>query len=128
MSAAVSLPVLVVEDDPLLRNLYRSVLKQAGYNVIDVEDGVAALRAVESTRPAAVVLDLGLPGLDGRDVHRELRAHEHTRDIPVIVVSGGDTSDLQTPEFACIFKKPLNPDSLLSAIEACLRRRRYAST
>jgi DNA-binding response OmpR family regulator len=124
MSAAVSLPVLVVEDDPSLRNLYRSVLKQAGYAVVDVEDGVAALRALETTLPAAVVLDLGLPGLDGRDVHRELRAHDQTRDIPVIVVSGEDTSDLQESEFACIFKKPLNIDNLLWAIEDCLRRRR----
>ena len=128
MSAVVSLPVLLVEDDPSLRRLYRSVLKQAGYNVVDVEDGVAALRALETTLPAAVVLDLGLPGLDGRDFHRELLAHEHTREIPVIVVSGGDTSDLQESEFASIFKKPLNPDSLLGAIEDCLRRRRYAST
>jgi DNA-binding response OmpR family regulator len=117
-----------VEDDPDLRNLYRLVLRQAGYAVIDVEDGVAALRALEATRPAAVVLDLALPGLDGRDLHREMKAHQQTRDIPVIVVSGHDTSDLQESEFACIFKKPLNPDTLLSAIEDCIRRRRYAST
>ena len=120
--------MLVVEDDPALRNLYRSALRQAGYAVIDVEDGVAALRALESTRPAAVVLDLALPGIDGRDLHRELRAHPHTRDIPVIVVSGEDTTDLRESEFACILKKPLNLDTLLAAIEDCLRRRRYAST
>ena len=123
-----SLPILVVEDDPDLRNLYRLVLKQAGYAVIDVEDGVAALRALEGTRPAAVVLDLALPGLDGRDLHREMKAHHQTKDIPVIVVSGHDTSDLQESEFACIFKKPLNLDTLLSAIEDCTRWRRYAST
>ena len=128
MSAAASTPVLVVEDDPSLRNLYRTVLRQAGYAVIDVEDGVGALRVLESTRPAAVILDLGLPGIDGRDVHRELRAHNETRNIPVIVVSGEDTSDLQQAEFACIFRKPLSLDTLLSAIEDCIRRRRYAAT
>ena len=119
-----SLPVLVVEDDPDLRNLYRSVLRQAGYAVIDVEDGLAALRALELNRPAAVVLDLGLPVLGGRDLHREIKSHVHTRDIPVIVISGEDTSDLEPSEFACILRKPMNPDMLLTAIKECIRRRR----
>ena len=124
MATISALPILVVEDDPALRNLYRSLLRQEGYPVIDVEDGVAALRALEATRPAAIVLDLALPRLDGRDVHREIKSNDRTKDIPVIVVSGHDTSDLRDAEFACILKKPLNPDTLLSAVEECIRRRR----
>ena len=116
-------PVLVVEDDPALRNLYRSLLREEGYAVIDVEDGISALRALEATRPAAIILDLALPRLDGRDVHRELKSNEGTKNIPVIVISGHDTSDLRDSEFACILKKPLNADTLLAAVANCVRRR-----
>jgi DNA-binding response OmpR family regulator len=125
VSAALSeLPILVVEDDPGLRNLYRSMLRGAGYAVIDVGDGLAALRALETVRPAAVVLDLALPRLSGRDVHREMQSHPDTRDIPIIVVSGTDTSDLRDSDFACIFRKPLHPDTLIVALQDCVRRRR----
>ena len=125
MSAALSeLPILVVEDDAGLRNLYRSLLRGAGYAVIDVEDGLAALRALETVRPAAVVLDLALPRLSGRDVQREMQSHADTRDIPIIVVSGTDTSDLRDSDFACIIRKPLHPDTLIVALQDCVRRRR----
>lgn len=124
MSAAVSeFPILVVEDDAVLRKLYRSLLRQAGYLVIDVEDGLDALRALEATRPAAVVLDLALPRLSGRDVHREMKAHRDTRDIPIIVVSGTDTSDLDEADFACILRKPLHPENLIAALEGCIGKR-----
>lgn len=114
--------MLVVEDDPTLRSLYRSLLCSAGYPVIDVDDGLAALRVLETTRPAAVVLDLALPRLDGRDVRQEMKSREEMEDIPVIVVSGTDTSDLNESDFSCILRKPINPDSLLSALQACIRR------
>ena len=117
-----NLPILVVEDDPSLRNLYRSLLRQAGYTVIGVGDGLAALHTMEATRPAAVILDLALPHLDGRDVHREMKANPSTRGIPVIVVSGTDTSDLLESDFACILHKPLNPDALLAAVHDSIRR------
>jgi DNA-binding response OmpR family regulator len=115
--------VLVVEDDADLRNLYRSILRRAGYSVVDVADGLSALQTLEATRPAAIVLDLALPRLDGRDVHRELKSNDATRSIPVVVVSGTDTSDLNAEDFACILRKPLHADTLLEAVENCIRRR-----
>ena len=115
--------VLVVEDDPTLRELYRSTLRGAGYAVVAVGDGVDALRRVERDTPDAVVLDLGLPRLNGRDVQRELKSAPDTRHIPIVVVSGHDTSDLDETDFACILQKPVNPDSLLSAVQNCVRRR-----
>jgi DNA-binding response OmpR family regulator len=121
---AVSAPVLVVEDDPLLRDLYRSSLRQAGYAVIDVEDGVAALRALEARRPAAVVLDLALPRLSGRDVHREMKSHPDMKGIPVIVVSGSDISDLNAADFSSILTKPLKLDNLTAAVDDGIRRAR----
>ena len=119
--ATTGLSVLVVEDDPALRRLYRTILREAGYLVMDVEDGVAALRTLETHLPAAIVLDLALPRLDGRDVHREMQSHSDLRDIPVIVVTGTDTSDLNEKDFACVLHKPLHPDNLVEAVQKCIR-------
>ena len=114
--------VLVVEDDPTLRELYRSTLRGAGYAVVAVGDGVDALRRVERARPDAVVLDLGLPRLPGRDVQRELKSAPDTRNIPIVVVSGSDTSDLNPADFACVLNKPISTDALVAAVQDCLRR------
>lgn len=115
--------ILVVEDDPAARSMFRLALQSAGFVVIAVEDGLDALHRVEVQKPDAVVLDLALPRLDGRDVHRELAARPDTLDIPIVVVSGTDTSDLNPDDFACVLRKPVNPDVLLTAVENCLRQR-----
>lgn len=111
-----------MEDDPQLRMLYRSVLTAAGYVVVAVEDGVDALRHLDANGPDAVVLDLGLPRLHGRDVQREIAAHSDTRAIPIIVVTGGDTGDLTASDYACILRKPIDPESLVEAVQRCLRK------
>lgn len=115
--------ILVVEDDPGLRDLYRSALRSSGYAVVAVEDGIDALRRVERGRPDAVILDLGLPRLNGRDVQRELKSSPDTRDIPIVVVSGTDTSDLDPADFACVMHKPINADALIRAVQKCVRSR-----
>ena len=113
--------VLIVEDDAALRALYRISLKAAGYEVIAVEDGVDALRQVELMVPSAVVLDLELPRLSGRDVQRELASRADTAGVPVVVVTGTDARDLDEADFACILRKPIHPEVLVYVIENCLR-------
>src|SRR5688572_2104598 len=114
--------VLVIEDDAPLRELYRTALRAAGYPVIAVEDGFDALHHVEASVPSAVVLDLDLPRVSGRDVYRELKASPTTWQVPIIVVSGRETSDLNPDHFACILRKPISADELIRAIQDCLRR------
>jgi CheY-like chemotaxis protein len=116
--------ILVVEDDHSLRDLYRSALRAAGYAVVGVEDGQDALRMVETGIPRAVVLDLALPRLGGREVSKELRANPTTQHIPVVIVSGTDTSDLDPGQFACVLKKPIDPDALVDAVQSCIATRR----
>lgn len=122
MVAAGKATVLVVEDDAQLREFYRSALRAAGYLVIAVEDGADALRQIEQVTPAAILLDLALPRVGGRDVYHELKSHSDTQDIPVIVVTGTDTSDLDPKAFACILRKPIGVNELVSAVEKCMRR------
>jgi DNA-binding response OmpR family regulator len=115
--------VLVVEDDPGLRSFYRSVLTLQGYTVISAGDGIDALRRVEEYQPSAIVLDLGLPMLSGRDVGRELAAHVDVAQIPIVVVTG-DARGLNPADFACVLRKPVTADALIAAVDDCLKRAR----
>jgi CheY-like chemotaxis protein len=114
--------VLVVEDDPGLRELFRSTLTVAGYAVAAVEDGLDALRLIDhGTVPSAMVLDMGLPRLAGYDVKAELHAHGETRGIPIVVVTGSDTT-INESEFACVLRKPIDPEALVDAVAKCLEK------
>jgi two-component system, sensor histidine kinase and response regulator len=115
--------VLVVEDDAELRTFYRSALMIGGYEVIAVEDGIDALRQVESKPPDLVILDIELPRLGGLDVQAELKAHAETRRIPIMAVSGTETRNLSPDDFACVMRKPVTADELIVAVEKCLRDR-----
>ena len=114
--------ILIVEDDPSLRELYRTSLTIAGYSVTAVEDGIVALRRIESDPPDLVILDMVLPRLGGRDVQQELAAHAETRHIPILVVTGTDTRDLNAADFPCILRKPVRSDALIAAVDDCLLR------
>ncbi len=103
--------------------MYRSALRAAGYAVFAGEDGIDALQSVEQTLPAAVVLDLGLLRLDGRDVHREIASKGYNPRIPIIVVTG-QTENIDEREYACVLRKPVDPDDLVDAVARCLRQQR----
>ena len=79
--------ILVVDDDPSVRALLRDVLECEGHVVEAVPDGFAALRAVESSRPDCVVLDVMMPGLDGHAVLSRLRQREGGTALPVIMLT-----------------------------------------
>ena len=119
--------VLVVEDDPDLRRMFRMALGFAGYRVIEAADGLNALRLLDVEQPTAVVLDLGLPLVSGQTVRAEIAAHAHTRDIPVVIVTGqrGDHSKLDA---ACVLRKPLSPDRLVETVRSCIASGGPAST
>lgn len=112
--------VLIVEDDPELRTLYRTALSLAGFSVVAVSDGVEALRYIDADPPDIVVLDLGLPRLGGRDVRVEVGSHAETAAIPIVVVTG-DARGLNTSDFACVLQKPIDLDTLVRTVERCLR-------
>jgi len=125
-SAVSAVSVLIIEDDRQLREFYRSSLKVAGYSVIAVEDGISALHIIDVHTPDVIVLDLVLPRLSGRDVYRELQATPNARRIPIIVVSGTDVRDLKTDDFARVLRKPVDPDSLVKAVDDAVRGTRRA--
>jgi two-component system response regulator MprA len=113
--------ILIVEDDAALRAFYRSVLTLEGYAVVTAEDGLDALQRMEEQTVGAIVLDLGLPRLRGEDVGREIAAHPALRDIPIVVVTGSDTTSLNLDDFACVLTKPVTAEALIRAVRNCLR-------
>ena len=113
--------VLIVEDDAALRTFYKSVLTLEGYAVVTAEDGLDALKRIDEQPVGAVILDLGLPRLRGEDVGREIAAHDAMREIPVIVVTGGDVSTIDPDDFACVLTKPITGEALVRAVKNCLR-------
>ena len=110
---------MLVEDADELRLVYRQALAMAGFQVLEARGGFEALRHLEAHRPDVIVLDLIMPGVDGYTVRNELAAQAHTRDIPVVIVTGV-TEVLQTLDVACILRKPFVPDDLVAAVYRCL--------
>src|SRR3989441_1390499 len=83
--------ILLVDDEPQLVQLVRDYLEHGGFGVVTASDGPTALRAASTQHPDLIVLDLGLPGLDGLDVMRTLRK---TGEVPIIVLTArGEESD-----------------------------------
>ena len=115
--------VLVIEDDAATRKLFRAALRAEGFAVVTVGDGVDALTYLETHTPSAVILDLGLPRLHGRDVLDEMASDGLTQQIPVIVVTGERTDHLDTSQFACVVQKPVSPDELVATVRQCLSKR-----
>lgn len=79
--------ILLVEDDPVSLKLMRDVLQTSGYETGEVSNGLDALACVELFAPDLVVMDIGLPGLDGIETTRRLKAAPTTRAIPVVAVT-----------------------------------------
>ena len=89
--------VLVVDDDPMIRNLVQAVLEDEGYQVVLAEDGTAAVQILDSEpRPLnymLVLLDVVMPGMNGLDVMTRLRLHPHTQSLPVLMLTGEDKAE-----------------------------------
>ncbi len=111
--------VLIVEDDAPARRMYRVALSFAGFEVVEADDGMAALRQIDQHPPDIVVLDLLLPNVSGLVVQQEIAAHAHTRNIPIVVVTGSDL-DVDRLDVPCVLRKPVLPDRLVEAVRSCL--------
>lgn len=120
--------VLVVEDDADIRDVIQYNLERDGYEVLACEDGETALRTVREDRPDLVLLDLMLPGMDGVEICREMRADEATEAIPVIMVTARDTESDVVLGLGVgaddYLTKPFSPRELLARVRAVLRRSR----
>ena len=115
---------LVVEDDPAIRALIGAALSGEGCRVVEAPDGETALTRAAEARPDIVLLDIGLPGIDGLTVLRTLKNDARLREIPVVMVTAWADTDMVrqamdrgAADYVC---KPFALDDLLARVEACL--------
>jgi DNA-binding response OmpR family regulator len=112
--------ILIVEDDVPLRHMYRMALTLAGFDVREVGDGFDALHAIDAEPPDLVILDLALPRLNGYAVREELAGRAHTRQIPVMIVTGMTGPEVYQLNADCVMTKPVPPEKLVEAVHKCL--------
>lgn len=117
--------VLVVDDEPAIHRFLTPALLANDYAVVSVESGSAALREIAGRAPEIVVLDLGLPDMDGKEVIRRARAFS---DVPIVVLSARDREaekiealDLGADDFV---NKPFGVGELMARLRAAVRHRR----
>ena len=123
MSAPEPVPIVVVEDDPNIADLVDLYLRQAGFRVYQANDGLRGLEVIAERQPRLVILDVGLPSLDGIEVCRRLRA---TSDVPVIMLTAQDGEidrvlglEMGADDYVT---KPFSPRELVARVKAILRR------
>ncbi len=118
--------ILIVEDDPLGRELAQEILNAVGYTVLSAEDGVGLLERVKMERPDLILMDLHLPGIDGFTLIRTLNADAATREIPVVVTTAYSQpeSEAKALEAGCAayLTKPLDSKLLLTTVATLLTR------
>jgi len=116
--------VLVAEDNPVNRELLRELLEGRGYDVDEACDGEEALAMVERTRPNILLLDVGMPRLDGFGVIRKIRENPQLVDLPVMAVTAyamsGDRETILDAGFDGYLSKPINAMSLAEELKRVL--------
>src|SRR5438270_12097430 len=95
MGTAADLRILLVDDEPALRELLRVTFEGAAISVDEAGSGEEALASLAVRLPDAIVLDLRMPGMDGAELCRRLRRDPLTRRLPIVVLSGGDVEALE---------------------------------
>ena len=125
--------IVVVDDDPSVLKVVQTVLSADGYEVEIAADGPEALRRILESPPALVILDVMMPGLNGWELCEIVRRQSHTREVPVLFLTGARV-DVQDQITALQvggsdhMKKPFRAEELRAKTRALTRRRRLAPT
>lgn len=117
--------ILLVEDNDTIRNAFAILLEESGYAVLQARIGEDALRISRESGPDLVLMDLGLPDVNGLEVTRRLKADEATRAIPIVALTGraleADRDACRAAGCSGYFTKPIDAASLLDVIPRVLR-------
>jgi CheY-like chemotaxis protein len=111
--------VLLIEDNVDARQSLRTLLEHEGHRVVDAADGPSGLARAEATRPDIVLIDIGLPGMDGYEVARRIRARRGAEPILVAITGYGRADDRQRSHeagFDAHLTKPVSPDYLVEVL------------
>lgn len=116
--------ILLVEDDEINRQLLHKLLQNRGYRVLDAVNGLVALEVARRERPALILMDIDLPGLDGIGITRRVREDETLSDTLIYMVTAFDTPEIRAAAFdaGCneYLVKPLDAETLETLLKAAL--------
>ena len=116
--------ILLVEDNEMNRDMLSRRLQRRGYEVLTAVDGESGLALTKSETPALVLMDMSLPGIDGWEATRRLKADERTRRIPVVALTGhalaGHSKGAKDAGCDSFLAKPCLPDQLVAEIKRML--------
>ena len=114
--------VLYVEDNFHNRRLVRKILEARGYTVMEAEDGIAGLAKIRELRPPLILMDIGLPGMDGLSVTAMVKGEEDLRHIPIIALTAsamsGDRERFLAAGCDDYLSKPIQPLELLKKVDS----------
>jgi two-component system cell cycle response regulator DivK len=116
--------ILVVEDQEDNRRILRDLFTSSGYEVIEATNGLEGVTAAETHRPALILMDIQLPGIDGYEASRRIKNNPDLQNVPIIVVTSYALSgdDLKAFEAGCdaYVTKPFSPRELLAMVREYL--------
>jgi two-component system cell cycle response regulator DivK len=116
--------ILIVEDNPKNLKLIRDVLQFRGHTTLEAETGEAGVELARTQRPALILMDVQLPGMDGRTVAKELKADAKTQHIPIIAMTAfamkGDRESLLADGFDGYVSKPIDIKEVVKMVEEYL--------
>jgi two-component system cell cycle response regulator DivK len=119
--------ILVAEDNAVNRELLRELLETRAYTVVEACDGEEALRMIEQTQPDLLLLDIGMPVLDGFAVVRKIRENPRFASLPVVAVTAyamqGDREKILNAKFDGYLSKPVNARALAEELDRLLGKR-----
>ena len=117
--------ILLVEDNPHNRKIFSGMLAHAGFRVVEAEDGLAALTKAESEKPDLILMDLSIPGLDGWEVTRRLKAAQASKQIPIIALTAhamrGDEERAIQAGCDGYLAKPISPKKVVEEVKRYLK-------
>jgi two-component system cell cycle response regulator DivK len=116
--------VLLVEDNPHNRKIFSGMLTHAGFVVVEAEDGHQALAAMQKQLPDLILMDLSIPGVDGWEVTRRLKADARTRTVPIIALTAhamrGDEERARAAGCDHYLAKPISPKKVVEEVRKLL--------
>jgi two-component system cell cycle response regulator DivK len=119
--------ILVVEDNPDNMKLVTWILEDEHYDVTGVSSGEECLEQIQKARYDAVLMDISLPGIDGKETTRRLRAMASFRNLPIIALTAhaikGEDDEIRASGVTDLITKPLDEEMLVARLRAIIRRR-----
>ena len=119
--------VLIVEDNDKNMKLARDVLQAKGYRTLEAVSGEEGVKLAREKKPDLVLMDIQLPGINGIEAFRQIRAHENTRGIPVVALTASvtptDRSAIAAAGFDAFLGKPINLKEFLDTVKRLVEKK-----